>query len=116
MSDRSQLHKRRKLPSPDLAAFSSLTPSHPEVLCVHESTLLSKYTTLWLKEFLPQSHPFLGHLTHLFTFTVSHPTCPATHTDSTNLSMVIDRVESLGQVDEDGCTVLFFIDGGYDIV
>ena len=49
--------------------------------------LLSKYTTLWLKEFLPQSHSFLCHLTrdHLFTFTVSHPTCPATHTDSTNL-------------------------------
>uniref|UniRef100_A0A673WQF6 Golgi phosphoprotein 3 n=1 Tax=Salmo trutta TaxID=8032 RepID=A0A673WQF6_SALTR len=40
---------------------------------------------LWLKEFLPQSHPFLCHL---FTLTVSHPTCPATHTDSTNLSMV----------------------------
>jgi hypothetical protein len=29
---------------------------------------------------------------------------------------VIDRVESLGQVDEDGCTVLSFIDGSYDIV
>jgi hypothetical protein len=29
---------------------------------------------------------------------------------------VIDRVESLGQVDEDGCTVLSFIDGGCDIV
>jgi hypothetical protein len=29
---------------------------------------------------------------------------------------VIDRVESLGQVDEDGCTVLSFIVGGYDIV
>jgi hypothetical protein len=26
-----------------------------------------------------------------------------------------DRVESLGQVDEDGCTVLSIIDGGYDI-
>jgi hypothetical protein len=30
--------------------------------------------------------------------------------------VVIDRVESLGQFDEYGCTVLFFIDGGYDIV
>ena len=30
--------------------------------------------------------------------------------------MVIDRVESLGQVDEDGCTVLYFIDGGYVIL
>jgi hypothetical protein len=30
--------------------------------------------------------------------------------------MVIERVESLGQVDEDGCPVLSFIDGGYDIV
>jgi hypothetical protein len=30
--------------------------------------------------------------------------------------VVIDRVESLGQVNEDGCTVLSFIDGGYDIV
>ena len=30
--------------------------------------------------------------------------------------MVIDRVEGLGQVDDDGCTVLSFIDGGYDIV
>jgi hypothetical protein len=30
--------------------------------------------------------------------------------------MVIDRVESLGQVDEDGCKVLSFINGGYDIV
>jgi hypothetical protein len=28
----------------------------------------------------------------------------------------IDKVESLGQVNEDGCTVLSFIDGGYDIV
>lgn len=58
---------------------------------VMQHRLLSKYTTLWLKEFLPQSHPFLCHLTrdHLFTFTVSHPTCPATHTDSTNLSMVL---------------------------
>ena len=30
--------------------------------------------------------------------------------------MVIDRVESLGQIDEDGYTVLSFITGGYDIV
>jgi hypothetical protein len=30
--------------------------------------------------------------------------------------MVIDRVKSLGQVDEDGCTVLSFIDGGYDMM
>ena len=29
---------------------------------------------------------------------------------------VIDRVKSLGQVDEDDCTVLSFVDGGYDIV
>ena len=29
---------------------------------------------------------------------------------------VIDRVKSLGQIDEDGCTVLSFIDGSYDIV
>ena len=40
---------------------------------------------------------------HLFTFTVSHPTCPATHTDSTNLSITLclvpahrgDRVKAL---------------------
>ena len=37
-------------------------------------------------------------------------------TESADKNMVIDRVESLGQVDEDGCTVLSFIDGGYDIV
>jgi hypothetical protein len=30
--------------------------------------------------------------------------------------VVIERIESLGQVDEYGCTVLSFIDGGYDIV
>ena len=36
--------------------------------------------------------------------------------DSPNKNVVIDRLESLGQVDEDGCTVLSFIDGGYDIV
>ena len=35
---------------------------------------------------------------------------------SADKNAVIDRVESLGQVDEDGCTVLSFIDGGYDIV
>jgi hypothetical protein len=29
---------------------------------------------------------------------------------------MIDRVKSLGQVDEDGCTVLSFIDGGYDVI
>jgi hypothetical protein len=34
-------------------------------------------------------------------------------TESADKNMVI---ESLGQVDEDGCTVLSFIDGGYDIV
>ena len=51
--------------------------------------LPSKYTTLCLKEFLPQSPPFLCHLTrdHLFTFIIfSHPTCTSTHTDSNNLS------------------------------
>jgi hypothetical protein len=58
---------------------------------VMQHRLLSKYTTLWLKKFLPQSHPFLCHLTpdHLFTFTVSHPICPATHTDSTYLSLTL---------------------------
>ena len=30
--------------------------------------------------------------------------------------MVIDRVESLGQVDEYSCTVISLNDGGYDIV
>ena len=29
---------------------------------------------------------------------------------------MIDRVESLGQVDEHSCTVMSLIDGGYDIV
>jgi hypothetical protein len=29
---------------------------------------------------------------------------------------MIDRVEGLGQVNEDGCTLLSVIDGGYDIV
>ena len=38
MSDRSQLIKRRKSPAPDLAKFSSPTPSNPDILCVHEST------------------------------------------------------------------------------
>ena len=33
-----------------------------------------------------------------------------------NKNVVIDRVESLGHVDEDGCTVLSVIDGSYDIV
>ena len=28
-------------------------------------------------------------------------------------AMINERAESLGQVDEDGCTVLSFIDGGY---
>ena len=36
--------------------------------------------------------------------------------ESAYKNVVIDRVESLGQVDEYGCTVLSFIDGGYDIV
>jgi hypothetical protein len=36
--------------------------------------------------------------------------------ESADKNAVIDRVESLGQVDEDGCTVLSFIDDGYDIV
>ena len=35
---------------------------------------------------------------------------------SADKNVVIDRVESFGQVDEDGCTVLSFINGGYDIV
>ena len=34
---------------------------------------------------------------------------------SADKNAVIDRVQSLDQVDEDGCTVLSFIDGGYDI-
>ena len=33
--------------------------------------------------------------------------------ESADTNTVIDRVESLGQVDEDGCTVLSFINGGY---
>ena len=36
--------------------------------------------------------------------------------ESADKNMVIDRVESLGQDDEGGCTVLSFIDGGYDSV
>ena len=36
--------------------------------------------------------------------------------ESVENNAVIDRVERLGLVDEDGCTVLSFIDGGYDIV
>ena len=36
--------------------------------------------------------------------------------ESADKNVVIDRVEGLGQVDEYGCTVLSFIDGGYDIV
>jgi hypothetical protein len=35
--------------------------------------------------------------------------------ESADKSVVIDSVESLGQVNEH-CTVLYFIDGGYDIV
>jgi hypothetical protein len=36
--------------------------------------------------------------------------------ESADKNTVIDRVESLGQVDEDACTVLSFINGGYDIL
>ena len=36
--------------------------------------------------------------------------------ESPDKNMVIDRVKILGQDDEDGCTVLSFIDCGYDIV
>ena len=36
--------------------------------------------------------------------------------ESADKNVVIDRVEGLGQVDEEVCTVLSFIDGGYDIV
>ena len=36
--------------------------------------------------------------------------------ESADKNLVINRVESLGEVDEDGCTVLSFIDGGYDII
>ena len=35
---------------------------------------------------------------------------------SADKNVVIDRVERLGQVDEDGCWVLSLIDDGYDIV
>ena len=35
---------------------------------------------------------------------------------SADKNAVIDRAESLAQVDEDSCTVLSFIDDGYDIV
>jgi hypothetical protein len=35
---------------------------------------------------------------------------------SADKDTVIDRVESLGQVDEEDCAVLSFIDGGYDII
>ena len=37
-------------------------------------------------------------------------------TESADKNTVIDRVESLGQVDEDSCTVMSLIDGGYDII
>ena len=36
--------------------------------------------------------------------------------ESADKNVVIDRVESLGQVDDDGCTVMPLIYGGYDIV
>ena len=36
--------------------------------------------------------------------------------ESADKNTVIDRVESLDQVNEDSCTVLSFINGGYDIV
>jgi hypothetical protein len=36
--------------------------------------------------------------------------------ESADKNTMIDKVESLGKVDEDGCTVLSFIDCGYDIV
>jgi hypothetical protein len=36
--------------------------------------------------------------------------------ESVDKNVVIDRVESLGQVDEYSCTVWYFIDGGYDVV
>ena len=35
---------------------------------------------------------------------------------SADKNVVIERVESLGQVDEYGCAVLSFIGGSYDIV
>jgi hypothetical protein len=36
--------------------------------------------------------------------------------ESADKNVVIDRVKSLGQVVEYGCTVLSFNDGSYDIV
>jgi hypothetical protein len=36
--------------------------------------------------------------------------------ESADRNVVIDRVETLGKVDEVGCTALSFINGGYDIV
>ena len=42
--------------------------------------------------------------------------CEAKAVESADKNAVIDRVESLGQVDEDGCTVLSFFNGSYDIV
>ena len=36
--------------------------------------------------------------------------------ESADENVIIDRVKSLGQVDEYGYTALCFIDGGYDIV
>ena len=36
--------------------------------------------------------------------------------ETANKNVVIDRVESLGQVDEYGCTVMSLIDGGCDVV
>ena len=36
--------------------------------------------------------------------------------ESADKNMVMDRVKSLGQVDEDGCKILSFINGCYDIV
>ena len=36
--------------------------------------------------------------------------------ESANKNVVIDRVESLGQVDEYCCTVMSLIDGAYDVI
>jgi hypothetical protein len=36
--------------------------------------------------------------------------------ESANKNVVIDRVKSLGQVYEYGCTLMSLIDGGYDVV
>jgi hypothetical protein len=36
--------------------------------------------------------------------------------ESADKNVVIDRVESLSQVDEYSCTVMPLIDGGYDII